>query len=146
MDSTDALYHELEIMNRRGKKEKREFIKNEKILHSGEWSFVDFVEEFNKIAGENPSLATISKALNTAQSTITVLAERLMAKELIAKETSPNNKRITLVSLTDKGKEYLAITRENKKQSAGVLAEILGEEDTLEYIRLIKKINAYYDK
>ncbi len=144
MDKVEILRKELSIYKRNKKLLKHITQKEGEHLHSGELSVVDFISRYHKESDAFPTLVHISNSLAIKQSTVTVLVNRLIEKEIIVKTPSPENKSKKLVSLTEKGIFLLEKRRQKDQDRLLKLIEFLGEEDTENLAKLIVRINEFY--
>jgi DNA-binding MarR family transcriptional regulator len=88
----------------------------------------------------------LSEALHSSTARISSILGTLEKKGLIVREIDRDNRRNILVTLTDKGREQAALLeREMKNRMAQVLAE-LGEADTRELVRLIRRVSEISQK
>lgn len=86
------------------------------------------------------SASQISKSLQVNTSRVAAILHQLEKKKYIQRASSPLDRRKTMISITDTGREYVV----NRKSSTIVLyaqlLEQLGEEDTKAYLRITQKI------
>jgi len=88
----------------------------------------------------NINLTILATKLNVVPSRITAIINSLLKKEYVCRLVDEKDRRKTVIKLTDKGKSFCL---ENRKILLNYIAEIfekLGEEDTLEYLRIYGKI------
>jgi DNA-binding MarR family transcriptional regulator len=89
---------------------------------------------------EPVSPTTLAKAIHFGPSRVTAVIDRLAKIGYVERKTDSRDHRKTLFQITDKGRELgrarydEAITRISK------LLELLGEEDTRESLRILKRI------
>lgn len=114
-------------------------------LHSGEFSLMKQIALFNQQNDTSPTLVVLSNLLGITQATVTPLVDRLVAKELLIKEVSPTDKRAKLISLTQKGNEYLNHNQQVEYERLHSLLESLGEDDTGELIRILDKVITHFN-
>lgn len=93
-----------------------------------------------------PTALKISKQLNITQATITPMIDRLVKNNYVHRIVSPIDKRAKLLSITQKGRDLLSQSKSQEKEQLSKLVSYLGEEDTLECIRLLKKVSRYLGK
>lgn len=145
MESLNDLEQNLEELQKRMQKIKKESMAKEDFLHSGEMTLIKFIAHYHHRFGKAPTLVKISQIIGISGATATTLADRLIKKGLIEKETSPEDKRAKLLSLTPKGEEYLMSNRVRHKEMLSKLISSLGAEDTKELTRIIGKINQHLE-
>lgn len=145
MESLNNLEQNLDELQKRMQKIKKESMAEEDFLHSGEMTLIKFIAHYHHRFGKAPTLVQISQVVGISGATATTLSDRLIKKGLIEKETSPEDKRAKLLTLTEKGKEYLMSNRARHKDLLLKLMGSLGEEDTKELTRIIGKINRHLE-
>lgn len=141
MDNLSALSEQLDFFQRKMQKVKKENMNAEDFLHSGELSVMKFIAHYTIKFDKEPTLVMVSQVLGISGATATTLADRLIKKGLVKKEISPTDKRAKLLSLTDKGYEHLKANQQRHKEMLMKVIGSLGEEDTQELTRILKKIN-----
>lgn len=146
MDSTRELNLQLEHLQKRLQKLKKENVQREDFLHSGELSLIRIIAHYNHRFDRDPTLVAVSNVIGVSQATVTTLADRLIKKGLIIKQTSPTDKRAKLVSLTAKGEQYLMLNQARHMAKVQGLATALGEADTIALTRIIEKINRHLEE
>ncbi len=88
----------------------------------------------------------ISRILRLPPSAITPVINDLERKGLVQRQDSSEDRRIVLVSLTKKGHEFFEKKRKFFLEKSLLLVDYLGEEDSMEFIRLLKKTFDFMDK
>lgn len=141
MESLKNLEESLDELQKRMQKIKKESMAEEDFLHSGEMAVIKCIAHYHHSFDRAPTLVKISQVVGISGATATTLADRLIKKGLIEKETSPEDKRAKLLSLTEKGREYLMSNRARHKAMLMKLISSIGEDDTRELTRIIGKIN-----
>ena len=141
MQNIEMLNQKLEELQKRLHKMKKENIVEDKFLHSGEFTIMKLIANYQMRTDKNPTSIILSNKLEISQATITTLTDRLIKKGLITKETSPKDKRVKELALTDKGKEFLEFNYQKKLKVLKTMTEGLGQEDTTKLIDIVDKIN-----
>lgn len=141
MDNLCALSEQLDSFQRKMQKIKKENIQSEDFLHSGELSLMKFIAHHYMKFEKAPTLVTISHVIGISGATATTLADRLIKKGLLKKEVSPTDKRAKLISLTDKGYDYLRANQHRNREILMKVISSLGEDDICELVRILKRIN-----
>lgn len=126
-----------------------ELVENMKIIFLGP---IKKAEELLK--GEVPILCHICEtgkatptelarkySLSTAR--IATILNRLEDKELIVRVHDNKDRRKVFIYLTDKGKDFATVKINALHQHMNDLLNMLGEEDSKEYLRLTSKVAAY---
>ncbi|MFD0713918.1 MarR family winged helix-turn-helix transcriptional regulator [Paenibacillus sp. GCM10027626] len=95
----------------------------------------------NIIAGEERATASLlSEKMQVKPSAITVMVDRLVQNEFVIRLPDPQDRRVTLLQLTDNGKQSIA---EVKLRYREILAQLITELDHNEqevFIRLFERI------
>lgn len=104
------------------------------------------IARHEKKYGIKPTSVKVSQQLGITQATITPMLDRLLKNGYISKSISPTDKRAKLLSITPKGHELLRENSLAEKKQIEKLVTYLGEEDTKECIRLLKKITDFIFK
>ena len=84
-----------------------------------------------------------AKKLNVTLAAITHHINSLEEQELVARSASPDDRRVTFISLSDKGAAMVETLRKSYWKKICGLVEYLGDEDSSELINLITKIHDY---
>lgn len=82
----------------------------------------------------------LAKSLRVSTARIAVLLNKMEARDLIQRIHSDKDARVTIVKLTEKGKNHILSKFEVGIERMIELIEEIGEEDLKEFIRLSKKI------
>ena len=82
----------------------------------------------------------ISEQLGVSTARVAVLLKKMDAKGLITKEKDPIDARVTIVKLTDFGRETIERMWEEVKSQVGKVIDEIGEDRLLEYIEISKEI------
>ena len=93
---------------------------------------------------ESVRTAQIGEALELAPSTVTPLLDSLERKGLLTRHRMESDRRVVLVTPTESGWKMAARYRERNLRQFSKLLCWLGEEDSTELIRILKRIAAYY--
>lgn len=90
--------------------------------------------------------ALIGEALDLAPSTVTPLLDALEQKGLITRRRMDSDRRIVMVSPTESGWRTALQYRERNRKRFEKMLCWLGEEDSTQLLRILKRISAYYEK
>jgi len=82
----------------------------------------------------------ISEVLGVSTARVAVLLKKMAAKGLITKERAPSDARVTVVALTEQGKETVQWIEEEIFHQMGVVIDKVGEARVLEFITIAKEI------
>ena len=91
-------------------------------------------------------ITEISRLLSLPPSAITPVINSLEEKGLVERQDSPEDRRIVLVALTKKGREFFDNKQKFFFEKSLKLVEYLGEKDTKEFIRLFSKAFEFMNK
>lgn len=119
-------------------KNKKCLIEKTKDLSQGEKGclfYLTFVEN-------NVSASKLSEVLEVSMPRVVSLINTLEKKGLIIKSCDQNDKRKTIITITDFGKEIVFDKKEEVISKIVKIIDVLGEKDFNEYMRLTKKINS----
>jgi DNA-binding MarR family transcriptional regulator len=91
-------------------------------------------------------ITEIGRLLHLPPSAITPVVDGLEKKGMVTRQNSPEDRRIVLVSLTKKGREFFDNKQKFFFEKSLRLVEYLGEEDSKEFIRLFNKAFEFMDE
>lgn len=97
-------------------------------------SFLNLDPKKKYLSGE------LARILNATTPRIAATLNSLEKKGFITRTASADDKRKTFIKITKSGSEYIESKRENICNFFDDIFSRLGEEDSLEFIRLIKKM------
>jgi DNA-binding MarR family transcriptional regulator len=86
------------------------------------------------------SMRQISDALHVSPRTVTDMIDGLEARRLVARRAHPADRRVTLVHLTDKGREQLAAATAGAERTARAAVSGLSPTDQQTLRRLLDQI------
>jgi len=82
----------------------------------------------------------MSEALGTSTARIAAAINNMERKGLVRRETDSNDRRRTLVHLTDAGNDFISSCRNHLLEHVKNVMRELGEKDTREFLRISAKI------
>ncbi|MDO5425145.1 MAG: MarR family winged helix-turn-helix transcriptional regulator [Eubacteriales bacterium] len=82
----------------------------------------------------------ISDALGISTARVAVLLKKMVSKGLVSKERSPIDARITIVKLTEFGKETIEDIQNKMYQHMAMVIDTIGEERLMEFISIAKDL------
>jgi DNA-binding MarR family transcriptional regulator len=85
-------------------------------------------------------ISDIAEALNITLPSVTGLSDRLLAAGYIVRERSPEDRRIVLLDITEKGKEMLRNVQMVRREIMKQFYACLSTEDIRDLIRIYSKI------
>lgn len=91
--------------------------------------------------GEPMRMVDLADRMHVVPRTVTTLVDTLEGEALIERRPDPNDRRSTLVHLTDTGRERMAQMAEARRTAAGELLSALSEDEQLQMRRLLAKID-----
>ena len=106
----------------------------------------------NSVRGKNMALALISKnkgsiypkdieqKMGISSARVSKIIKGLEEKKLVIRKPDKEDKRKTLVVLTDRGKKFENLRKEKINFILTSMLELLGEEDGPDFVRIIEKI------
>lgn len=100
----------------------------------------------NIYKGEPVRPSELAKNMCVTLSAVSHHINALEKDGYIERLLDPNDKRVLLISLSEKGKEFDKQMKEKFMQGMQSLVEHLGEEDTQELIRLLGKIEVFLNE
>ena len=83
----------------------------------------------------------IAERINRDKSTTTILTRKLLNEGLIQEETSQEDSRVKLLSLSPEGKKYSALTKEISQSLLDVCYQGFSSEEKKSLLFLLKKMN-----
>jgi DNA-binding MarR family transcriptional regulator len=83
----------------------------------------------------------LEAALHVVQSTASGIASRLESKGMIESFGDPDNKKIKIVGITDKGKELCTDADAHMKEAEKYLLHELSATEREEFVRLLAKVS-----
>ena len=90
---------------------------------------------------EPVSASELKKKILVSNPDVTRLLDRLVKKELVLRETCPENRRKIVISLTDPGRKLFVEAHQSAKQSIGDFFEKqITEDEATELRRILHKI------
>jgi DNA-binding MarR family transcriptional regulator len=95
-------------------------------------------------SGKHIRPSEAAKKLDVTVAAITHRLNSLEKEGYIVRTSSPTDRRVVFISLSEKGAETVSILKKNHKQSIYGLVEHLGNEDSANFIDLLGKISNYY--
>lgn len=105
-----------------------------------------FVLHFLKLRGAKALPSELSAALNSSTARISAVLGALERKGQIERAIDPNNRRNILVTITGAGRERADAEWANIRETMTRIFAEMGEADTVEFTRLIKRFFALSQK
>ena len=89
---------------------------------------------------------TLAEHLSLVPGRTADILKSLEKKGLIIRRKDPEDRRKTIVSITEDGVLYIKERRKRIRDQYSGLYKELGAEDTVKLIKLLKKMNNYFEK
>ncbi len=89
---------------------------------------------------------TLAEHLSLVPGRTADILKSLEKKGLIVRQKDPEDRRKTIVSITEEGVRYTKNRREKIRDQYSGLYKELGAEDTLKLIELLERMNDYFEK
>lgn len=91
---------------------------------------------------ESATMSDIRRASGTQPSTLTGIVDRLVRRGLLARDSSPNDRRIVLVRLTELGVRLHTEHTQFFREFAATLLSVLKPQEQLSLIELLERVTA----
>ncbi|GLX69356.1 MarR family winged helix-turn-helix transcriptional regulator [Paenibacillus glycanilyticus] len=104
------------------------------------------IKRMDIIAKDGVKVSDLSKFLRVTSPTVTQMLNRLEEMGLIARKEDPKDRRAVRVSLTEEGELTAKKALQGFMDRMNGLADYLGDEDTEQLIRLLKKTTSYFEQ
>ena len=89
------------------------------------------------------TISEIAKKINVTLAAVTHQINTLKKQGLIKRLSGSDDRRVILVGLTKKGSIQVTTLKKEFAKKTQILAEFLGEKDTKDLIRLVKKMSEF---
>lgn len=94
--------------------------------------------------GEQKNMTTVAKALHVTTGTLTISVNSLVKKNYVERVRSEEDRRVVLVSLTDKGKKAFLHHRQFHEQMIHAVVGQLSEEEKHVLEKALNRINQFF--
>lgn len=91
---------------------------------------------------ETVTAGRVSEVLGVSTARVAVLLKKMAAKGLITKGHDPADARVTVVSLTEQGRESIREIEGELYRQTGLVIDRVGEERVLEFIAIAQEIQS----
>ncbi len=116
--------------------EKRNVLTKRKFLLRGEDLFLVVLEE----AGGMSTPSKLAEYTDFTPARLSAIIKSLEGKGYILRQQDEIDKRCTVIEITEKGNEYSKQLKEAAIKNSLEIIEKLGEKDSLEFLRLMKRL------
>jgi DNA-binding MarR family transcriptional regulator len=90
--------------------------------------------------GEINKAKELAKYMNCSQARIAKIFDSLSKKGLISVETDENDRRSSIIKITESGKDFVLEEQNKANTKVGNVIDALGIEDSIELNRIIEKL------
>lgn len=94
--------------------------------------------------GEQKNMTTVAKTLHVTTGTLTISINSLVKKGYVERARSEEDRRVVLVSLTDKGREAFLHHRQFHARMIEAVVEQLSEEEKLVLEKALSRMNRFF--
>lgn len=136
MDYRDLALEFIEVMNQT---RKRNISKQIDDSMRGEHFVLNYISEYEG----NVTPSDISNEMGITSARIAAALNGLEKKGLIIRSIDPQDRRRILIDMTDSGKEQVRNHYEKVLSTTTNMLRHLGEEDAMNYIRIMKKMSEF---
>lgn len=106
-------------------------------LSKGEIFLLGYLHSYSGSARSN----VLSEALGTSTARIAAAVKSMERKGWVYRESDQEDHRKTIVHLTSEGEQHVLEYRRRVRHALKELLEQLGEQDTADYLRIIRRVN-----
>lgn len=89
------------------------------------------------VAEGQANVSSLAKELNVALPTATALVEQLVQDGMVERTTSPTDRRVAVLTLTDEGRDCIKTAKRERLAQATKLFSVLGPDEIEELNRLV---------
>ncbi|MBQ3136681.1 MAG: winged helix DNA-binding protein [Clostridia bacterium] len=125
-----------EILETLGNMEKRNVLTKRKFLLRGEDLFIVVLDE----AGGISTPSKMAEYTDFTPARLSAIIKSLEGKGYILRHQDEIDKRCTIIEITEKGDAHSVQLKEGIIRNSLEIIEKLGEKDSLEFLRLMKKL------
>ena len=114
-----------------------------KELSHFEFMCLDVINDYQQDHSDLPSIkaSELSKITQTSRPAISQHLNALEGNGYLERIASKNDRRVTYLALTEKGKEFLCKRESDFQKSLCNLCDQLGHEDTKQFIKLLDRLS-----
>lgn len=88
------------------------------------------------------NMKTLAQKLGVTTGTTTVTVDRLEKKDYARREAVKEDRRVNLITLTDKGKKAYEEHHDYHRSLTEQIASVLSEEESAQLLHILRKINS----
>ena len=90
------------------------------------------------------NMTTVAKALHVTTGTLTISINSLVKKSYVERVRSEEDRRVVLVSLTEKGKKAFLHHKHFREQMTDAIVEQLSEEEKAVFQKALERLNNFF--
>lgn len=94
--------------------------------------------------GEKKNMSTVAKTLHVTTGTLTISINSLVKKNYVERVRSEEDRRVVLVSLTEKGRRAFLHHQQFHEKMVNAIVEQLSEEEQLVLEKALMRINQFF--
>ena len=94
--------------------------------------------------GEKKNMSTVAKTLHVTTGTLTISINSLVKKNYVERVRSEEDRRVVLVSLTEKGRKAFLHHQQFHEKMVYAIVEQLSEEERLVLEKALMRINQFF--
>lgn len=94
--------------------------------------------------GEKKNMSTVAKVLHVTTGTLTISINSLVKKNYVERVRSEEDRRVVLVSLTEKGRRAFLHHQQFHEKMVNAIVEQLSEEEQLVLEKALVRINQFF--
>ncbi|MCI8358597.1 MAG: MarR family transcriptional regulator [Lachnospiraceae bacterium] len=94
--------------------------------------------------GEKKNMSTVAKTLHVTTGTLTISINSLVKKNYVERVRSEEDRRVVLVSLTEKGRKAFLHHQQFHEKLVNAIVEQLSEEERLVLEKALMRINQFF--
>lgn len=94
--------------------------------------------------GEKKNMSSVAKALRVTTGTLTISINSLVKKNYVERVRSEEDRRVVLVSLTEKGRRAFLHHQQFHEKMVNAIVEQLSEEEQLVLEKALMRINQFF--
>jgi len=95
--------------------------------------------------GELVTISEIAKKISVTLAAVTHQINALEKQGLVKRLSGGNDRRLVMIKLTEKGNLQIVKLKKEFAEKTQILTEFLGEKDTKDLIRLVKKMSEFQE-
>lgn len=94
--------------------------------------------------GQPKNMTSVAKALSVTTGTLTISVNSLVKKGFVERIRSEEDRRVVLISLTEKGKNVFRVHQEFHKQLVNSIVDKLDQDEKVLLEKVLSNLNQYF--